>query len=506
MLDWIKTRTVTHPDKVAIIDPYKDTEWTFDQLNRRAENLANYLVEQGIKKGDRIGVFVPNDVSIFDFFFASIKMGAIFVPMNWRLKASEVAGVVEDAGIEHIYYATNHLERLELVPQEYIKLNVDEEEYNEIVNPDNYQPFDNCEISMDDIALLIYTSGSTGTPKGVTITHRGYINNIYQEIFSWNFGEEARTIVSTPLFHILGLIDSALAALKIGGTIILDRYFDMNRINYLIEEYKPNILIMIPTMYYGIMAGEGFNATELQKIDYLVQGGAPPLPKVNEIFSMMGLTLINGYGLTEAPLLTFNTNEIAEKYPYSIGHPVMNVEIKLIDEKGNSVKRGEIGEMIVKGENVTKGYWNKPKLNEEVFTSDGYFYTGDLARLGDDGEITIINRKKELIITGGENVLPSEVESILSKHPLIRQAIVVGFENKQFGESVSAAIVLNQEAMNVENYEAVLDEYCTKNLAGYKTPKLYLTMEEIPLNSVNKPDRLEIQRLMNEHATALGKN
>lgn len=170
--DWIKTRAMSHPNKVAVIDPLKNTEWTYQQLNIRAENLANYLSEQGIKAGDRIGVFVPNDIAVIDHFLASVKMGAIFVPMNWRLKPLEIARVVEDGGIKFIVYGTNHLVRLSEVPQEFIKYNIDEADYQTIVDPAIYIPFKNKELKVDDIAMLIFTSGSTGRPKGVIHTHQ----------------------------------------------------------------------------------------------------------------------------------------------------------------------------------------------------------------------------------------------------------------------------------------------------------------------------------------------
>lgn len=502
MLDWLTTRASSHGSKVAVINPVKGTQHTYADLNRRAQNLANYLHDQGIGQGDRVGIFGPNDTAVFDIFFACVKLGAIFIPLNWRLKSNEVGKVVEDAGLEFIFYATAHLERLENVPEEYIKIDIDTPDYEAIVEPDVDKAFDPVALDRDALAMLIYTSGSTGMPKGVQITHRSYITNIQQEIASWEIGENTKTIVSTPMFHILGLIDTALPVLYKGGTLILDRYYDKDKINGLIAEYEPNILIMIPTMYYGILDGANFNATNLQKIATLVQGGAPPLEKVTEAFKMFGITILNAYGLTESPLLTFNHPQIAEAEPKSIGLPVLGIDLKIVDDQGNEVPRGEMGEIIVKGENVTTGYWNLPHENAKAFTEDGYFRTGDLATMSDLGAVTIINRTKELIITGGENVLPSEVEAILNKHPLVQTAIVVGYDHPKYGESVSAAVKLNTEALNYDTWEDTLNEFCLKNLAGYKTPKLYLELDELPLNSVAKPDRLEIQRRMNELAQA----
>lgn len=495
--DWIKTRAITHKDKVAIIDPLKKTEWTYEQLNIRAENLANQMIRDGVKKGDRIGVNVPNDVAILDFLFASIKIGAVFVPLNWRLKPIEIEGVIKNAGIEYIAYADNHVERLTNLPKEYLKYNVDEEEYNTIVDPSEHEAFISVDNELEDMAMLIYTSGSTGTPKGVIHTHQSYLNNIYNEILSWNLTQDYTTIASAPMFHVVGFIDIVLPVLMAGGTVVLQRYFDHLQINKLIAEYKANILVMIPAMYFGMIFDPEFTPDQWDSVEMFVAGGSAPLPAVQEHFKKLGKIIVNGYGLTEAPLVTYNSPEAAMEHEESIGRPVMNLKHKIVDENMNEVPLGEMGELLIKGVNVTPGYYKLPEENEKAFV-DGYFRTGDLATENEKGELTIVNRLKELIITGGENVLPSEVEAVLNKHPLVAQGIVVGYENPQFGESVGAAIVLNKDAQGADNYEEVLDEFMLKNLAGYKTPKHYLVLDEIPLNSTAKPDRLELQRLMNE--------
>lgn len=502
MSDWIKVKAKTHGNKVAITEPSKDgVEWTFKDLNIRAENLAHYLKEElGVQKGDRVGAFIPNDVSVFDLFFASIKIGAVFIPINWRLKPTEIEGVIEDSGLKNIFYATDHLDRLSNINPDYIKLDVDKEEYQKIVDPSEHRPFDSIKSEKDDLVMLLYTSGTTGRPKGVQLTHRTYLANMQQQIASWDIETRHKALVSTPLFHVLGLVDSALPMLYTSAEIVLDRFFDIEKINTLISEYKPNVLIMIPTMFYGIIAGANFNATQLKEVEIMVQGGAPPLPKVNEAFDMFGIKIFNAYGMTEAGLVTVTTETLYDETPESIGTPIMNVDTKIVGEDGEVVNTGELGELYIKGDNVTPGYYNLPEENKKAFTADGYFKTGDLARENKNGTLTLVNRSKELIITGGENVLPSEVEAVLSKHPLIRTAVVVGYENEKYGESVSAAVILNDDARNIDDWEETLNEFCLKNLAGYKTPKLYLELDEMPLTSVAKPDRLEIQRQMNEKA------
>ncbi|SEQ10037.1 long-chain acyl-CoA synthetase [Ignavigranum ruoffiae] len=497
--DWIKGRSIANPDKVAVIDAGKKTQWTYRELNIRAENLANHLQEQGIKKGDRVGAFVPNDIAVIDLFLASIKLGAVFVPLNWRLKAVEIARIVEDAGIEYILYATNHYDRLADVPQEYIKYNVDEAEYNAIVDPSSHRPFKSVDLQPDDVAMLIYTSGSTGTPKGVIHTHHSYRNNTFNEIMSWDFHQSSSTIIFAPIFHVVAFNDLAVTILMVGGTLILERYFEPKTIVDRIATYKPSILVLIPTMYYALLANKEFHPSILEPVEYCISGGSPPLPEITQAFNQFGVQILNVYGMTEAPLCTYNPPELAKKHPNGIGRAIANVEFKVVNEAMEEVLYGQIGELLIRGENVTPGYWNLPELNETEFYQ-GFYKSGDLATMTEDGVITIINRKKELIITGGENVLPSEVEVVLNKHPLIKTAIVIGYDNPVFGESVSAAVILNKEALHHDDYEKVLDEYCLKNLAGYKTPKLYLVLDQLPVNSTGKPDRLVLREMMNAYA------
>ena len=500
--DWIKTRSDYDEVKAAIIDPAKGTEWTYQDLNIRAENLANYMTDQGIKRGDVVGIFAPNDVAIFDLLFASFKMGVVYLPINWRLKPKEIQSIISDSGVKMIFYSLRHKESLTGTPEELLHMDIDSPEYDEICNPAQHRTFETVDVESEDLASLMYTSGTTGLPKGVMFTYESYVANVINAALTYKTNSTQTSIISTPTFHVLGLNDTALPLIMAGGTLVLHRYFDGAELNDLMGKYKPDYLIMIPTMFYGMLAAENFDIKNFENIKYLIQGGSAPLPAVQKKFESMGQTLINGYGLTEAPLAMVNTPHHSKVKPMSIGKPIMYMDSKLLDDDGNEVGVGEIGELALKGKNVTPGYWNKPEETAKVF-KNGYFLTGDLAKKDEDGDIFIVNRKKELIITGGENVLPSEVEAALSEHPIVRTAIVVGYDSPEFGESVSAAIVLAEET---ENFEEILDKHVRERIAGYKIPRLYLEMQDIPLNSTAKPDKLEIQRLMNEKAQENGVN
>lgn len=497
--DWIKTRAIFEEEKPAIIDPAKGTEWTYQQLNIRAENLANHLREQGTERGDVIGIFAPNDVAILDVLFASIKSGTVFLPINWRLNPEEIATVVEDSGVTKIFYETKHLSSLTKIDESLLYMDINTQEYNDIVDPSHHNRFDSVELQGDDLASLLYTSGTTGVPKGVMFSHDSFVSNGINLNHTHPTYPTDVTIVALPMFHVFGFNDLTLPALFNGGTLVLQRYFNAEELNSLMMKYKPDYMLLIPTMLYAMLVAKNFNPEAYQSVRYLIQGGSPPLPAVQAKLLDMNIALINGYGLTEAPIVSVNTVSNSKVKPKSIGHPVIFTEVRIFDDDFNEVEPGEIGELGVRGKNVTPGYWNKPEATAKSF-HDNFFLTGDLATIDEDGDVYIVDRKKEMIITGGENVLPSEVEAVLSEHPLVAQCVVVGFTSPKYGESVSAAVVLTEED---DNFEEKLDTFAREKLGGYKVPRMYLSINHMPLNSTSKPDKLALQQRMNEKAEKL---
>ncbi len=491
--DWIKTRADFDVEKPAVIDPFKETQWTYQQLNIRADNMAHYLESQGIQQGDVIGIFAPNDVAILDLLFASFKMGAVFLPINWRLNPKEIAGVVSDSGLKILFYAEKHLSSLNEINPDYLHMDIDSDAYNQIVDPSQHHAYKAKAVEPTDLATLIYTSGTTGVPKGVMFSYESFVNNGANIELTYKFNSEYLTIISTPMFHVLGFNDTVLPTLMSGGTLVLQRYFNGEALNDLIAQYHPDFLIMIPTMYYSTLNQKNFNPDDFRAIKFVIQGGSQPLPSIQQAFKKYGINIINGYGLTEAPLVMVNTPENARHKPMSIGKSVMFVDAKVLDEDKNEVGDGEIGELAIRSKNVTPGYWGQPEETKKSFYNQ-YFLTGDLAKKDEDGDIYIIDRKKELIITGGENVLPSEVENALAEHPLIDRCVVVGYEHPKYGESIAAAIILREK---VPDYVEQLDKHMRERLAGYKVPRMYLPVTHMPLNSTQKPDKLVIREMMN---------
>ncbi|EKS1595760.1 acyl--CoA ligase [Staphylococcus pseudintermedius] len=494
--DWIKTRADFDVEKPAVIDHLKGTQWSYQQLNIRADHMAHYLTKQGIQKGDVVGVLAPNDVALLDLLFACFKTGAVFLPINWRLNPKEIAAIVEDSTLKLLFYAEKHLSSLNEVNPKYLHMDIDSDAYNQIVDPSQHSVFKAINVESTDLAALIYTSGTTGVPKGVMFSYESFVHNGANIELTYKFNSDYLTIISTPMFHVLGFNDTVLPTLMAGGTLVLQRYFNGEELNNMIAQYHPDFLIMIPTMYYSTLTQDNFNPDHFRAMKYVIQGGSQPLPSIQQAFKKHGINIINGYGLTEAPLVLVNTPENARQKPMSIGKAVMFVDAKVLDDNKNEVGLNEIGELAIRAKNVTPGYWNKPEETAKIFHNQ-YLLTGDLAKKDVDGDIFIIDRKKELIITGGENVLPSEVENALAEHPLIDRCVVVGYEHPKYGESIAAAIILREQP---EDYVDQLDQHMRERLAGYKVPRMYLPVTHMPLNSTQKPDKLAITKIMNDKA------
>ncbi|MGT2932934.1 long-chain-fatty-acid--CoA ligase FadD [Streptococcus catagoni] len=494
-VDFLKTRARYSSNKVAVYDPLKERSWTYSQLEKRAINLASYLLRYGISKGDRVALFSPNDISYYDLLFACTKIGASLVPLNWRLKPIEIKKIIEDCSPKLVFYASHHKDRLENIFTESQMIDVDSREYDLICEREVSSAIPHIKVDKYSPAFIMYTSGSTGMPKGVMISHNGMIQNALNGIASWNFKDTDSTLVSAPMFHIAAFCGLAIPFILHGASVVIERYFNPREAIQLIEDYQVTHLFMVPTMYYTLVTHESFNAKAFSSVQTMISGGAPASDYVQEVFSQYGHTIINSYGLTEVGPNNFRIlpEEVAA-HPKSIGKPIMFVGARIVDSEFQDVKQGEVGELLLSGQQVCQGYWENSAETEKAFHGK-YFCTGDLARQDEDGFYYIVNRKKELIITGGENVLPSEVESVLNNHPLIKESVVLGYDNPEFGESVGAILLLEAD---FEDYAIHLNRYCLEHLAGYKVPKAYIVLDDFPRNAIGKIDKMQLKKMLND--------
>ncbi len=487
-LDWIEKRSQLTPHNIAVVDEESNRRWSYLDINHRAYSLAYFLVENGVKKGDRVVILCPNDICYMDFLFACMKMGAIFVPLNWRLSPLEIKAILEDCNPCIIGY---HSSFEILLPKSKNTIKIDSEHYEKIMQTTPPQEYSkDIELKEHEPLIIIYTGGTTGKSKGVVLTHSNISWNALNTIVSWNLLSCDKTLTYLPMFHTGGLNALTLPILMIGGTVLIANDFDAERAIELIELEKCTIMLMVPTMYHLISKASNFQTATFKHVKTFLSGGAPcPLP-IYEAFAQKGISFKEGYGLTEAGPNNFYIDPTeAKKRNGSIGKPMMFNKVKVVNEFGDEAKTDEVGELLIKGNHVFNRYWNNLEATNETIKNN-WLYTGDLAKKDEDGFFYIVGRKKEMIITGGENVYPLEVEHCIQNHPSVSEVAVVGLNNPIWGEIVAAFISF---LPNLELSEEELKKYCYSKLGRYKVPKHFFILPEIPKTHVGKIDKKLLQ-------------
>ncbi|MFB6465266.1 class I adenylate-forming enzyme family protein [Cytobacillus sp. Hz8] len=487
-LDWIENRARLTPDREAIIDAEQERHWSFFEVNRRSIAAASWLKRQGIKEGDRVALLSPNHICYFDVLFACGKIGAIFVPINWRLAPREIEYILRDCTPKAIGFHSTFSERLmELNIGQPICFQVDQEVYLQ----------ENLTLSKDepegkefDPLAIIYTGGTTGKPKGVVLSHQSIIYNGLNTILSWNITKDERTLTYMPLFHTGGLNALSIPILMMGGTVVIANDFNPDdAIDYL-NKYQCTIVLLVPTMYHLITKSAKFKEETFPTVRTFLSGGAPCPLEIYQEFRRRGMKFKEGYGLTEAGPNNFfiEPSKVNEKLG-SVGKPMLFNSVKIVKEDGADAAQDEVGELLIKGKHSFIGYWNNPRATNET-VQEGWLYTGDLARRDQDGYFYIVGRKKDMIITGGENVYPIEVEHWIASLPQVNEVAVVGLPHPKWGEVVTAFIVLKKdERLSF----AELKTYCSKKLGGYKIPKEMIILDDLPKTHVGKIDKKKLK-------------
>jgi fatty-acyl-CoA synthase len=487
---WLVNHKEKNPDKLVVIS--NDKRFTYREFNFRVNKLANALLDNGVRKGDRINTLLFNTSEQLETMFACAKIGAIFVPINYRLSAKEVVYIIQDSSSSHLVYdeklanLVSEVRTNELNVREYIFVG------NESCNDINYEDYiceaSDCEpdfpIDLEDVHMMMYTSGTTGRPKGAMLTHGNTLWNAINATQILPFVEEDSTLTVAPLFHIGGMSTFTTPLIYKGGTIILDEKFDPQRTLELIEQEKITTLFLVPAMWLALTQVPNFNDYDLSSLRLNCSGGASCPITVIEFFQQRNIPFFEGFGMTEtAPVVAVLDAKNSRRKNGSVGKPPMHTEVRVVDPNDRDVPVGETGELIIKGPNILKGYWNNPEATRKSI-KDGWFYSGDLARFDDEGFLYIVDRKKDMLITGGENVYPVEVEQVLFKHPNIKEVAVVGVPDEKWGESVKAYIVLKDPSKTI-SIEAIR-QYCEGKLARFKHPKFYEILEELPRNATGK--------------------
>jgi len=492
-VNWLEKRSYLTGERLALVDAAEGKRYTFFTLNERVKSLAFFLLQEGVKKGDRVAYLAPNHSSYFELFFACAKIGAIFVPLNWRLSHLELAYILSDSTPNMLFF---HTQFQEVVPAVFQgkTMDVTTFEYEQLFHEKKVS-FEEISVELHDPYVLMYTGGTTGKPKGVVLTHSSILGNALNTIVSWGIVADDITPIFLPLFHTGGLNALTIPVLHAGGCAIIHQSFEPVSAITCIEEEKCTVALLVPTMYHSLIQCEEFSKNRVKSMKYFISGGAPCPLSIYEYFQEKEIPFKEGYGLTEAgPNNFYMDTRHAFFKKGSVGKPMMHNEIKLIDEDGLAVEKGQVGEIWIKGPHLFESYWKNEEATKEVL-ENGWFKTGDLGKQDEEGFYYIVGRKKDMIITGGENVYPIEIETVLDEHPSVSEIAVVGVPHKKWGEMVVAYVVVKEKFLLSEEE---VKTYCQQRLGKYKVPKQVYFLNELPKTPVGKIDKKE---LVNEFQT-----
>ena len=465
------------PDKAALVEASGAGSYSFAELDREVDKVASALVVTGLKTGDRVGIVLPNVHHFPVAYLATLRAGGVAVPLNLMFTAAEMGRVLADAGVVFVVAAPPFVEAAQ-AGVEAGGLDA------EVISTDSWSQLpDAAPVEMttggDDLAVLSYTSGTTGEPKGAMLSHGNLLANLEQQmaIPLDTVGENDVLFLTLPMFHIFGLNVSLGLLLLNGATGVMVERFEPVEALRLIEQHQVTVLFGAPPMYVAWVNTPGADQYDLSKVRLAVSGAAALSEDVLRRFDdLFGVPIYEGYGLTEtAPTLTSNRMAKAPKAG-SVGLPLPGVEIRLVDDRGNDVELGDEGEILARGPNVFKGYWNKEEATERAFLH-GWFRTGDIAVRDEEGFIYLVDRKRDLIIVSGFNVFPSEVEEALIANPKVAEAAVIGEKHPYTGETVKAFVVLED---GVEATEEELIHDVEKRIARYKCPTSIEVMDGLP--------------------------
>ncbi|MCM3662956.1 long-chain fatty acid--CoA ligase [Mesobacillus subterraneus] len=490
-LDWLESRARLTPEAAAIADAESNQAWTYKEVNDRAKAIAIWLQEEGVNKGDRVALLAPNGISYFDLLFACGKIGAIFVPLNWRLSVDEIAYIIKDSEPSILAFHSNFAKEVTMIwEQEEHCIPIDGSRYKMLIDQCAGLQFKNETVVEEDPLAMIYTGGTTGNPKGAVLSHRAIIWNGISTIVSWNLTHEDRTVTYLPLFHTGGLNALSIPILMAGGTVVLARDFIPEKAIENLIKFKCTIVLFVPTMHHMLVKSKLFHKAEFRDMKIFLSGGAPCPLEIYEAFKQKGMAFKEGYGLTEAGPNNFYIDPSeADVKRGSVGKPMLFNSVKILNEDGNETGPGEVGELAIQGNHSFSYYWKNTGATDDTL-KDGWLITGDLAKRDEDGYYYIVGRKKEMIITGGENVYPLEIEHWLYSHPSIQEAAVIGVPDEKWGEVVTAYVVL-EEGLSLSEDDA--KAYCRQKLGGYKVPKQIYFINRMPKTHIGKIDKKQLK-------------
>jgi fatty-acyl-CoA synthase len=485
---WPARRARTVPDRPAVV--FEGDVLTGRELEGRVTQLAHALEDVGVRAGDRVAYLGPNHPSAIETIFACGLLGAIYLPLNVRLTAREHDYVLSDADPVVLVHAAGTRDTVaSLVPRSSMRhvcvgeAADDELSYEELLAAGRRDPLDR-EVGLDDLCMIQYTSGTSGTPKGVMLTHGNVTWNSVNMLIDIDLRTDDVNLVVAPLFHTAGMNNSFLTPFLKGATSVLMPAWDPDRAFDLIEQHRVTCFVGVPTIYQTLVQSPRWASADLSSLRTLPCGGSPVPAALIEAFHARGLLFQQGYGLTEtSPNVTFLRPDRSTEKVGSAGTPCFFADLRISTPDGQPAQPGEKGEVLTAGPNVSPGYWNLPAATASAFDEDGWLRTGDVAVQDDDGFVYVVDRLKDLIISGGENIYPAEVEDAMYHHPAVREVAVVGVPDERWGEVGLAIVALKDDACaDAEG----LREFLAARLAAYKVPKRFVFVDALPRNASGK--------------------
>ncbi len=499
--DLLTSRSRLTPDREALLELESGRRFSYADLNARACRLANFLAGLGVRPGDRVSILAHNSVAYLDLFYGLAKIGAIFAPLNWRLTANELSYIVGDctpkvmlvgpefAGVWTEMQATADVQHVVSLDGADIPAAL---RYDDGLAAASLAEPPRPPLDGESPYCILYTSGTTGKPKGAVLPHRQILWNCINTVVSWGLSEKDVSPVLTPLFHAGGLFAFLTPLLYAGGRIILAKGFDAEQSLRVIQEERCTAILGVPTLFQMWLDAPGFASADFSAVHFFISGGAPlPVPLVEAWRAQQPVVFRQGYGLTEVGPNCFSMTD-AESFRKtgSVGKPIFHSQMRLADPaSGLDVPAGETGELLIRGPHVCSGYWCNPEATAQALV-DGWFHTGDMARVDDEGFYTIAGRFKDMIISGGENIYAAEVEKVFRDHPAVQDAALIGLPDPKWGEVGLMVVVLKAGKTTSEDD---LRQFCAGRLARYKVPKQVAFVDALPVSPYGKVLKAELK-------------
>ncbi|SFB56188.1 fatty-acyl-CoA synthase [Amycolatopsis marina] len=485
---WTARRARKTPNAVAVL--HGDVRSTYARLHERSTRLAHGLRDLGVRRGDRVAFLGPNHPAFLETLFAAGTIGAVFVPLNTRLAATELGHCLTDSGSQVLVHEPGREALVDAatagssVRHRLVITGNDGESgasYEVLLRDRSAEPLDEP-VTLDDPCVIMYTSGTTGRAKGAVLTHGNLTWNSVNVLVDIDLAADEVTLVVAPLFHTAGLNMTCLPTLLKGGTVVLAPAFDPDGVLETIERHGVTYMFGVPAMYDAIAASPKWAQTDLSSLRQVNCGGAPVPPHTIRTYQERGLAFSQGYGMTEAsPGALYLTRDSSEVKAGTAGVPHFFTDVRIADPAGQEAGVGEKGEILVSGPNVMSGYWGLADATAAAFTGEGWFRSGDVGVLDEDGFVSVVDRIKEVIISGGENIYPAEVEAVLYDHPAVSECAVIGVQDSKWGEVGLAVVAVHDEVRPGE-----LLAFLQERIARYKVPKTVTFVDELPRNATGK--------------------